>query len=106
MIESQVEAPRVLSRHSLRVGALLAEGGEGRVFELPLQPHLVFKEYRSTPDRAHLEELLRWPGAGDPELVSRVRAGTAWPVALVERGGHDSRHSGDPVSAPSGHVRR
>lgn len=68
----------------LRVGDLLAEGGEGRVFELPLQPHLVFKAYRHEARREFLDDLVRWPGDGpDAERVGRVRAATAWPTAVV-----------------------
>lgn len=89
--------PLSLTRDSIRVGSLLAEGGEGRVFELPLQPHLVFKEYRRAADRAHLEDLVRWPDCGDPELLSRVRSSASWPDALVERGGPVSARADDAV---------
>lgn len=89
--------PLSLTRDSIRVGALLAEGGEGRVFELPVQPHLVFKEYRRAVDRAHLEDLVRWPEGGDPELLSRVRSSASWPDALVERGGPSAVGADDAV---------
>ena len=78
--------PRSLTREEIRVGELLAEGGEGRVFELPLQPNLVFKEYRRAADRRHLEDLVAWPESGDPELMQRIGTAASWPVALVERG--------------------
>ena len=89
--------PLSLTRDSIRVGSLLAEGGEGRVFELPLQPHLVFKEYRRAADRAHLEDLVRWPNGGDPELLSRVRSSASWPHTLVERGGPAAAGADDAV---------
>lgn len=71
---------------SLRPGELLAEGGEGRVFALPLQPHLVFKEYQHPMSRDHLRDLVNWPEGGDPLLTERVRAGASWPEAVVETG--------------------
>ncbi|HEX4865837.1 MAG TPA: hypothetical protein VFV02_17345 [Acidimicrobiales bacterium] len=97
MTPSSRSTPVSLTRDSIRVGALLAEGGEGRVFELPLQPHLVFKEYRRAADRTHLEELIRWPDSGDPRLLSRVRSSASWPEALVERGGPDRDGADDAI---------
>ena len=68
----------------LRVGELLAEGGEGRVFEVPLQPHLVFKRYRRPAPREFLEDLVAWPAqSATSELASRVEAAAAWPVSVV-----------------------
>jgi hypothetical protein len=67
----------------LRVGGLLAEGGEGRVFELPLQPHLVFKSYRRPVPSTDLDELVAWPGRIAPDLATRVRTAAAWPAATV-----------------------
>jgi hypothetical protein len=80
----------------LRVGELLAEGGEGRVYQLPLQPHLVFKAYRRPVPRSYLDELVAWPEQlrttrfVGPELASRVEASSAWPVAVVEGDGSDA----------------
>jgi hypothetical protein len=69
---------------SLQVGELLAEGGEGRVFELPRQPHLVFKCYRAAGRREYLDDLVAWPGRiGDAAFAGRVAAATAWPAATV-----------------------
>jgi hypothetical protein len=68
----------------LRVGEMLAEGGEGRVYELPLQPHLVLKAFRRPASREFLEDLVAWPaGLGDGELAGRVRAAASWPAAVV-----------------------
>jgi hypothetical protein len=75
---------RVVRLEGLRVGELLAEGGEGRVFELPAQPHLVLKRYRRPTRRDFLDEIVAWPDSiGSAELVQRVRAGTAWPAVTV-----------------------
>jgi hypothetical protein len=68
----------------LRIGELLAEGGEGRVFELPLVPQLVVKCYRRPVAREFLDDIVAWPdGIGDAALARRVRAATAWPAATV-----------------------
>jgi hypothetical protein len=76
--------PQSVELADLRLGDLLAEGGEGRVFELPLQPHLVFKSYREVTPRPWLEELVAWPEeVGSGELAARVRAAAAWPAAVV-----------------------
>ncbi|HUE60226.1 MAG TPA: hypothetical protein VMO88_11640 [Acidimicrobiales bacterium] len=90
-------APRSLTRDEIRLGELLAEGGEGRVFELPLQPDMVFKEYRRAVDRRHLEDLVAWPESGDPELMKRIGAAASWPEALVERGRSAGRGARDAV---------
>jgi hypothetical protein len=75
---------RVVRLDELRVGELLAEGGEGRVFELPLQPHLVLKRYRRPAPRDVLDEIVAWPDSiGDSELAQRVAAATAWPAVTV-----------------------
>ncbi len=72
----------------LRVGDLLAEGGEGRVFELPLQPHLVLKRYRRPAPRAVLDEIVAWPESiGNAELARRVATAAAWPAVTVITGG-------------------
>jgi hypothetical protein len=86
-----------LAREEIRVGELLAEGGEGRVFELPLHPHLVFKEYRHAADRRHLEDLVGWPPSGEPDLIGRVGSAASWPAALVERGKSGGGGSTDAV---------
>jgi hypothetical protein len=75
---------RTVTLDDLRIGELLAEGGEGRVFELPLQPHLVIKRYRHPAARDFLDDLVAWPDhLTDPTLAQRVRAGTSWPAATV-----------------------
>ncbi len=84
-------ADREVHLDDLRAGELLAEGGEGRVFELPLQPHLVLKRYRRPTRRQFLDEIVAWPDSiGLPELNQRVAAATAWPAALVVSGGEDT----------------
>lgn len=77
---------RAISVEQLRVGALLAEGGEGRVFELPLQPHLVYKAYRRPQPVGPLENLVAWPATavGEPGLAGRLAASAAWPTTLVK----------------------
>jgi hypothetical protein len=68
----------------LHIGDLLAEGGEGRVFELPRQPHLVLKRYRRPAPREFLGDLVAWPSSIDAlGMAGRLRAATAWPVATV-----------------------
>jgi hypothetical protein len=75
---------RTVTLDDLRIGELLAEGGEGRVFELPLRPHLVIKRYRRPAAREFLDDLVAWPDRlTDPALAERVRAGTSWPAATV-----------------------
>ncbi|HET7522638.1 MAG TPA: hypothetical protein VFJ79_00685, partial [Acidimicrobiales bacterium] len=73
----------IVPRAQLSPGELLAEGGEGRVFALPLQPHLVFKEYQHPLPREHLHDLVAWPEGGGADLVGRVRAAASWPAAAV-----------------------
>jgi hypothetical protein len=70
----------------LRVGELLAEGGEGRVFELPRQPHLVYKAYRRPQSAGVLDLLVQWPttAIADPPLTGRLRASCGWPTAVVQ----------------------
>jgi hypothetical protein len=68
----------------LKIGAVLAEGGEGRVHQLPRLPHLVYKEYRRPADRSHLDELIAWPGsAAGPGGAETVMTAAAWPTATV-----------------------
>src|ERR1700722_7395714 len=80
----------------LHIGDLLAEGGEGRVFELPHQPHLVVKCYRRPAPREFLDDLVSWPDRiSQPTLTQRLRAATAWPEATVVEG--DRAGSGGPT---------
>jgi hypothetical protein len=70
----------------LRVGELLAEGGEGRVYQLPLQPHLVYKAYRRPVRRDQLETIVAWPElleSRDPKGSVKVRSASAWPTGVV-----------------------
>ncbi len=67
----------------LRVGDLLAQGGEGAVYQLPLQPHLVFKAYRGDTDRVYLDGLVAWPDLlAEPE-AEVLRSSAAWPTSVV-----------------------
>ena len=95
VVQARDAGSETMLRAQLRPGELLAEGGEGRVFALPLQPHLVFKEYQHPLSREHLHDLVAWPERGDAHLIARVRAAASWPEAAVvtaERPGH--RESG------------
>lgn len=76
---------RVSRLGDLRVGELISEGGEGRVFELPLQPYLVYKAYRNAMSRPVLDDLVAWPATalGGPEMQNRVGTGSAWPTSVV-----------------------
>ncbi len=79
-------SPEVVRRGDLRLGPLLAEGGEGRVFELQSRPGLLFKAYRKPTDAAPLEALVEWSKSIEalaPELARRVEASAAWPDAVV-----------------------
>lgn len=79
-----VAAPPLVRLTGLRVGDVLAEGGEGRVHQLPRQPHLVFKSYLYPADRSHLEGLVAWPErVASVEAASTVRAAAAWPCSVV-----------------------
>ncbi|MGH9114990.1 MAG: hypothetical protein ACRDWW_04085, partial [Acidimicrobiales bacterium] len=90
-------AERTVRLDDLRVGELLAEGGEGRVFELPTRPHLVFKAYRKPPPRRLLDDLVAWPDAiSRPDLAARVRVAASWPEAVVVDG---DRTGGEPFVA-------
>jgi hypothetical protein len=87
---------RAVRLEDLQIGELLAEGGEGRVFELPLQPHLVVKQYRRPAARDILDDIVSWPDRiTDPALAQRVRAATAWPAASVlDATAHDPDQAG------------
>jgi hypothetical protein len=76
----------VVERDDLLVGRLLAEGGEGRVFELQDQPGLLYKGYRRPAPVGPLAALVAWPGTvmvRAPELARRVGASAAWPASVV-----------------------
>jgi hypothetical protein len=79
----------VVERRDLRIGALLAEGGEGRVFELVDQPGVLLKAFRRPAALAPLVGLVDWPAvveARSPELAGRVATAAAWPSAVVVDG--------------------
>lgn len=101
-IEQSTASDRTVRLDGLRIGDLLAEGGEGRVFELPHQPHLVVKCYRRPAPREFLDDLVSWPDRiSQPTLTQRLRAATAWPEATVVEG--DRAGSGGPTG-PGGSV--
>ena len=62
---------------------MLSQGGEGAVFQLPLQPHLVFKSYRSQVERGDLDSLVSWPKTLAHADEDVVRLSSAWPTAVV-----------------------
>jgi hypothetical protein len=73
----------LVSRRQLHLGPLLAEGGEGRVYELSDRPDQVFKAFRRPPAQAGLAELVGWTSVLAPAGAARVRASTAWPLGVV-----------------------
>jgi hypothetical protein len=82
-VTSPVVSPLAVPASDLKIGGLLAEGGEGQVHVLPRQPHLVYKSYRRPGDRSHLEELVAWPDTLTPAAAGIVRAASAWPCSVV-----------------------
>ena len=94
--------PLCVSAQDLVFGQLLAEGGEGKVFEVRTAPTLrdgilrdgvlgtgaafVYKELRQQREVLELTPIVSFLTALDamePGLAARVRASSAWPVALV-----------------------
>ena len=75
----------------LQLGELLAEGGEGRVFEvLPgarqTGSRSVYKELRHPRPLAELSSLVAFPSslaARDQGLAARVQSSSAWPTSVV-----------------------
>ncbi len=81
-----------LDRRRVAVGALLAEGGEGRVHEVLGDPEVVYKAYRRPVPLDAVAPLLAWRqrlGETDPGMAARVTTSTSWPTAAVvdERAG-------------------
>ncbi len=79
-----------VARPELRAGPLVAEGGEGRVYELVDRPGVLYKAYRRPARRAPLEGLIAWERCSAetrPELARRVLAAAAWPQAVVTEPG-------------------
>ncbi|MDQ2726956.1 MAG: hypothetical protein M3Y91_03610 [Actinomycetota bacterium] len=75
-----------LDRRRVAVGALLAEGGEGRVHEVVGDPEVVYKAYRRPVPLEAVAPLLAWRqrlAGADPAMAARVTASTAWPTAAV-----------------------
>lgn len=75
-----------LDRRRVAVGALLAEGGEGRVHEVLGDPEVVYKAYRRPVALDSVAPLLAWLqrlGQTDPVMAARVTASTSWPSAAV-----------------------
>jgi hypothetical protein len=76
----------VVAHRDLQIGPLLAEGGEGRVYELVDRRGVLLKAYRRPLAAAPLAGLVAWPAevrAQRPELAERVAASSAWPSAVV-----------------------
>jgi len=79
-----------VTRPELRAGPLVAEGGEGRVYELVDRPGVLYKAYRRPMPRGPLDALIAWQRRSaetHPELARRVRAAAAWPDAVVTEPG-------------------
>ena len=85
--------PSRVQLRSLLLGDLMAEGGEGRVFEVRQAQvpgghggDLVYKQFRRPRPALELTPTVSFLGALDgaePALAARVRASSAWPVAWV-----------------------
>jgi hypothetical protein len=74
----------VVHLEQVALGALVAEGGEGRVFEVMRSPSpLVYKQFRHPQPVSALVPTVSFPDGLEPEHASRVRAASAWPVAVV-----------------------
>jgi hypothetical protein len=82
-VTQTISSPREVRLDDLQVGELLAEGGEGKVYQLPLQPHLVLKSYRRPAPRNHLDHLVSWPEVLDGPRAEVVASSSAWPRAVV-----------------------
>jgi hypothetical protein len=76
----------LVPRRQLRLGPLLAEGGEGRVYELVDRPDQVFKAFRRPQPQAGLVDLVTWASSLAPAGGARVRASTSWPLGVVVEG--------------------
>ena len=76
---------------SLRLGQLVAEGGEGRVFEVLAGPpelttRAVYKQLRYPRPLAELSSLVAFPSllaSRSSSLAARALSSTAWPVSSV-----------------------
>lgn len=75
-----------VDRRSVAVGALVAEGGEGKVHEVAGRPGLLYKAYRQAVPVDALQPLVEWRRrleAEQPGMAARVQAATAWPSDIV-----------------------
>jgi len=80
-----------VSVSKLRLGPLLAEGGEGRVFEVLAGPpelaaRSVYKQLRSPRPLAELTSLVEFPSllvSNGSRLAARALSSSAWPVSSV-----------------------
>ncbi len=78
-------------RSELRLGELLAEGGEGRVYEVRAGSgdpgsQRVYKELRRPCPVTELNSLVGFPAqlsARDQPLSARVLSSSAWPLSVV-----------------------
>jgi len=95
-----VREDAVVHLDELVPGALIAEGGEGRVFEVEVRPQhgraagrgvelhaeatsLVYKQFRDPLPTTWLMPAICFPFGLEPQLAARVRSASAWPVAVV-----------------------
>lgn len=97
-----------VDRRRLTVGSLLAEGGEGRVYEIVGRPDALFKAYRRPVPLDSVAPLLSWRQRlrrVDPLMESRLTASTAWPSeAVISGAGADAGASGSEAGVAVGLV--
>lgn len=82
----------MLGLPDLRLGRMLAEGGEGRVYELG--GDLVFKQFRHQRPSEQVEPLVQYAaelGAANAGSAARLCSSSAWPLATVV--GDDPAHA-------------
>jgi hypothetical protein len=76
----------------LALGEEIGSGGQGKVYQLPRSPHLVYKAYeRDTVlpqvDRGALETMVAFPATLSATDRTALLARAAWPVEVVDESG-------------------
>jgi len=91
-----------IERRNVVVGALVAEGGEGKVHRVAGRPDVLYKAYRRPVPLDAVAPLLAWRDRlrqADPAMAARVAASTSWPsAAVVADGGADFRPVGSAAT--------